>query len=111
MRIDIPSPKVSRHAREAAALERSAGRRRAGALRDWMERLEERTLLAAYTANAAVKNVAPVVNAGPDLAMDEIPAGEGATLVASGSFSDPGADTWTATVDYGDGQGAVPLAL
>ena len=53
-----------------------------------------------------VQNVAPV-----------IPAVAGATLLpgerysASGSFSDPGADAWTATVDYGDGSGVQPLAL
>jgi hypothetical protein len=28
-----------------------------------------------------------------------------------GSFTDPGADPWTATVDYGDGTGRAPLAL
>ena len=32
-------------------------------------------------------------------------------LVSSGSFTDPGLDTWTATVDYGDGSGTQPLAL
>ena len=36
---------------------------------------------------------------------------EGDTLTSTGSFSDPGADTWTATVDYGDGSGTQPLAL
>ena len=30
---------------------------------------------------------------------------------AGGSFVDPGSDTWTATVDYGDGTGQLPLAL
>ena len=30
---------------------------------------------------------------------------EGSTAVNSGSFSDPGADAWTATVDYGDNTG------
>ena len=29
----------------------------------------------------------------------------------NGSFTDPGQDPWTATVDYGDGAGAMPLAL
>ena len=33
------------------------------------------------------------------------------SLVRTGSFSDPGADTWTATVDYGDGTGRQPLSL
>ena len=35
----------------------------------------------------------------------------GETYTASGSFTDPGADTWTATVDYGDGSGTGALAL
>ena len=30
---------------------------------------------------------------------------------SSGSFTDPGADTWTATVDYGDGSGVQALTL
>jgi PKD repeat protein len=55
---------------------------------------------------AAVANVAPVVG-----------AFNGATLLpgeayaASGSFTDPGADPWTATVNYGDGSGVSALAL
>jgi hypothetical protein len=37
---------------------------------------------------------------------------QGTNYTASGSFTDPGtADTWTATVDYGDGAGPRPLAL
>ena len=32
-------------------------------------------------------------------------------FTVSGSFVDPGADTWTATVDYGDGSGPQPLEL
>ena len=35
----------------------------------------------------------------------------GSMFVRNGFFTDPGADSWTATVDYGDGNGAVPLAL
>ena len=35
----------------------------------------------------------------------------GQTFTRSGSFTDPGADTWTATVNYGDGTGANPLTL
>ena len=55
---------------------------------------------------ATVLNVAPATNAGADVALNE-----GQTLSASGSFSDPGLNVWTATVDYGDGSGAHPLAL
>ena len=50
-------------------------------------------------------SVAPVVSA--------LPAGailEGETYSANGSFTDPGADPWTATVHYGEGQ-TVALAL
>lgn len=36
---------------------------------------------------------------------------EGSTFTASGSFSDPDSTHWTATVDYGDGQGPQSLAL
>ena len=51
-------------------------------------------------------NVAPTVNGGSDATVDE-----GSPFSGSGSFSDPGSDTWTATVDYGDGSGPQPLAL
>ncbi len=58
------------------------------------------------TALVTVNNVAPAVDAGPDTTIDE-----GDTFVSAGSFTDPGADTWTGTVDYGDGTGPQPLAL
>ncbi len=58
------------------------------------------------TTIVTVNNVAPVVEAGPDATIDE-----GDTFIGAGVFADPGADTWTATVDYGDGSGAQPLAL
>ena len=51
-----------------------------------------------------VRNVAPVVTAVPDV-----------QLHASGllhelvSFTDPGRDKWTATVDFGDGTGPQPV--
>ncbi|MHC5112629.1 MAG: PKD domain-containing protein, partial [Planctomycetota bacterium] len=48
----------------------------------------------------------PQVDAGPDATIDE-----GDTFVSAGSFTDPGDDTWTATVDYGEGAGPQPLAL
>ena len=56
--------------------------------------------------NVTVNNVVPTVDAGADGAIDE-----GETFIGSGSFQDPGADTWTATVDYGGGDGVEPLAL
>jgi DNA/RNA endonuclease G (NUC1)/PKD repeat protein len=58
------------------------------------------------TATVAVANVAPSVGAfaGASLLLHQ-------AYEASGSFTDPGPDSWTATVDYGDGSGAQPLAL
>jgi hypothetical protein len=53
-----------------------------------------------------VNNVAPTVDAGADATIDE-----GSTFSSPGSFTDPGADTWSATVDYGDGSGVQPLTL
>ncbi|MCA9515086.1 MAG: hypothetical protein KC635_09110, partial [Myxococcales bacterium] len=53
------------------------------------------------TTQVTVRNVAPRVDAG-DAATVNAPG----TLVRSGSFSDPGADTWTVTADFGDGTGA-----
>ncbi len=58
------------------------------------------------TAEVTVNNVAPTVEADDDQSIDE-----GGTFSSAGSFSDPGADTWTATVDYGDGTGEQPLDL
>ena len=53
-----------------------------------------------------IANVAPTVGsfAGATLIRGE-------RYAASGSFSDPGADSWTATVNYGDGSGTQSLAL
>jgi hypothetical protein len=52
------------------------------------------------TLFTSVVNVAPVVNAGPDVTL--LPGG---TLQRTFTFTDPGPDTHTATVDYGDGSG------
>ena len=60
----------------------------------------------AGTIDQDVANVAPSVDAGGDTSL-----AEGDTLSRSGSFSDPGADTWTATVDYGDGTPVGALTL
>ncbi len=56
-----------------------------------------------YSTTITVNNVAPTVAAGPDIS---VPLG---LFQASGSFSDPGLETWTANVDYGDGKGPLPL--
>ena len=53
-----------------------------------------------------VNNVAPAVGAGADATVDE-----GSLFSGSGSFTDPGVDAWTATVDYGDGSGVQTLTL
>src|SRR5439155_5659987 len=48
-------------------------------------------------------NVIPTVNAGPDVNIIA-----GATFsYAAGSFTDPNLDLWSATVNYGDGSGAL----
>jgi DNA/RNA endonuclease G (NUC1) len=59
---------------------------------------------ATFTVN--VTNVAPVVSAVPNGSLNA-----GATYTASGTFTDPGADAWTATVNWGDGSApeVVPL--
>lgn len=60
----------------------------------------------AQTTTATIANVPPVIApfAGASLITGE-------TYSTSGSFADPGTDTWTATVDYGDGSGTQPLSL
>jgi DNA/RNA endonuclease G (NUC1) len=53
-----------------------------------------------------VLNVAPGISALPAATL--LP---GEFYIATGSFSDPGADAWSATVNYGDGSGAATLPL
>jgi hypothetical protein len=48
------------------------------------------------TTIATIANVAPAVAALPDAQLIE-----GETYAATGSFTDPGADVWTATISYG----------
>ena len=57
-------------------------------------------------AIVGVNNVLPSVDVGPDHRIVE-----GGTFERDGSFADPGADSWTATVDYGHGAGPQPLEL
>ena len=47
----------------------------------------------------------------PLISLADASVNVGSPYVASGSFSDPTKDTWTATVDYGDSSGSQPLAL
>ena len=56
--------------------------------------------------DAIVVNVAPTIQI-PGYAEVE----QGMMLDIVGSFADPGQDTWTATVDYGDGSGTQVLPL
>jgi autotransporter-associated beta strand protein len=53
-----------------------------------------------------VNNVPPTVFAGNDITLNT-----GDTLERDGYCSDPGTETWTAMVDYGDGAGWQPLDL
>jgi hypothetical protein len=59
-------------------------------------------------ATVTVNNVAPVIV----MSTGTIAINLGDTFSRPGSFSDVGTlDTWTATVDYGDGAGPIPLTL
>jgi DNA/RNA endonuclease G (NUC1)/PKD repeat protein len=67
---------------------------------------DSRGLTSNATTTATVSNVAPII--GPFDGATLLP---GETYAAAGSFTDPGADPWSATVDYGDGSGVRPLTL
>jgi LruC domain-containing protein/RHS repeat-associated protein len=54
----------------------------------------------------AVNNVAPSASVSAPTAL-----AEGGTYAGSGQITDPGADTFTATVDYGDGSGPQPVTV
>lgn len=56
--------------------------------------------------SAHVTNVAPVI---APIAGDTLIVGE--MYTRNGTFTDPGADPWTATVNYGDASGTTALAL
>ena len=58
------------------------------------------------SSTVAIQNVAPTV-----AAISGASIAEGSSYSASGTFTDPGSDHWTATVNYGDGSGDQPLAL
>jgi len=67
---------------------------------------DTRGLFTEAVTMATVSNVAPSIGAFAGATL--LP---GETYTAGGSFTDPGADIWTGTVDYGDGGGQAPLAL
>lgn len=58
------------------------------------------------TTTASITNVAPLVSTGGKAYLLV-----GEALVRAGSLTDPGADAWTATANFGDGTGVQPLAL
>jgi DNA/RNA endonuclease G (NUC1) len=63
-------------------------------------------LVDTVNTTAQVANVAPLI--APLPADTLLPGGR---YSPDGSFTDPGADVWSATVDYGDGSGPLALAL
>ena len=62
---------------------------------------------APFEAQLVVQNVPPVIAPAPG----PITASMAGVLSWSGSFTDPGLNTWTGTVNYGDGSGTVALPL
>jgi Ca2+-binding RTX toxin-like protein len=58
-----------------------------------------------YFTTITVNNVTPTVASAPPGTLYN------GVLAQGGTFADPGADAWTATVDYGDGTGVQPLTL
>jgi hypothetical protein len=60
----------------------------------------------ATTFQVMVFDVPPTVQAGVNATVNA-----GDLFARTGSFSDPNPDTWSASVDYGDGSGDQPLAL
>jgi hypothetical protein len=68
---------------------------------------DTRGLADTVSTTATVSNVAPTIAPATGATID---AGE--TYAATGNFTDPGSDPFTATVNYGDGSGiaALPLA-
>src|SRR5262249_13965392 len=57
-------------------------------------------LTTTFKTTATVVDAAPIVNA-----FNGATINEGTAYSASGTFTDPSNDTWTATVNYGDGTG------
>lgn len=57
------------------------------------------------TTMAVIANVAPIVDAGVDVAVKP-----GTDYVLAATFQDPGADSWTCSVDWGDGDVSGPVS-
>lgn len=62
---------------------------------------------------AATEAFITIVNVKPDISFYSgiLPIPEGDSLYTGGDFADPGADLWSATVNYGDGGGTNALPL
>ncbi|HET9983114.1 MAG TPA: DNA/RNA non-specific endonuclease [Longimicrobiales bacterium] len=70
------------------------------------------TVTDAYGWESVDSQTVTIANVAPQVApFDGATLLPGETYAAAGGFTDPGADTWTAGVDYGDGGGAQALAL
>ena len=67
---------------------------------------EHETVNLDFTLSTPAANVIPLVNTGAEAAVTA-----GSPFTSSGFFLDSGADTWTATVNYGDGPGITSLTL
>ncbi|MDR1213357.1 MAG: hypothetical protein LBK54_04605 [Propionibacteriaceae bacterium] len=78
----------------------------AGTYRVGLQVTDSAGLVATGVVDVSVSNVAPVVVIGGDAVV----AVDGA-FTLEGSFADPGTDTWTGLVIYGDGSGAEELTL
>lgn len=65
-----------------------------------------------YGASGSDSTQVTVTNVSPTVYLDGDTIIENSyTYTGAGSFDDPGSDTWTATVDYGDGTGAQQLPI
>ena len=80
-----------------------------GVYRVQFQTTAEGTGVGATIIDLLVGNVAPNFEAGGDETL--LPPVAGAFSRAGISFTDPGADSWTATVDFGDGSGDLPLDI
>ena len=69
------------------------------------------TVTDTYGASDATDAPVTISNAAPEITFGGATLLRGESYGANGSFTDPGADTWSATVDYGDSSGSAALAL
>ena len=92
----------SSRSRRASQANRSISRRFVPARRLLYELLEDRRVLSLGGPVAA----APVVDAGIDATVNE-----GSLFTGAGSLTDVDSQSWTASVNYGDGSGSQPLVI